>query len=619
MSPLPQNIQDLLTATDRRRRQFAVIRNALLVVCIVLLAGLAVVVIDWLASPEDSLRRMLSWSLWGVVVLLLFAYVLLPWLRRESGVRTARRIEAHLPDNNHERLSAAVALSEQAPNQEQPSWMVQRTVALASQEVAEVRPEAVIPHRPLRRYGYGLLLCALPLLIGLCFADGRAWWGRALLPWADILRPSEFRVVVDGEHQRQVLRGQDVAIAVAVHPQREAAHAQVQWADGRRQNLPLDRQPGEDDATYFRLTLRGVMDDAQVRFTAGDGRSHPVAITVVDPPRVVEQQWIIQPPAYSGMSERRQAADDMELLLGSQIAMQVHTRGPGINALHLLADDQRHALKPAEEGVWTLPAWQPEADARLRMVIIDEHGHEQGVAGPWRLRLREDAPPQLEVQLAGHEQGLAADETVLLQLRADDDVGLEAVSLQVHDGSLTRRHAMTVAAPHRGPWREQWALDLSRYDVQPGQSLELTLVGRDIGGQEASSSPLTVRIEARDLLRERRRSARLRQLHASFLEAQQDLRRVHAELGSLIVGVSEADVAEVFLAELRQGERRIQRTSQRMQELVQQWPTPRGDALGRAEAGLRGRVDTWQQVYASQLQNLSRALREDGSLPELLR
>ena len=626
MTGLPDDLCLLVEATDRRRRRLAGLQGLVGAVLVMLIGAAIVVLGDSLGNISDTVRTLLSSLLWVTVLALVGVRAVWPWLRRESPVQTARRIESAADGDLHERFSAAVALVASSNAQH---WMVRRTVALAGNEVAGVRPAAAVPSAGVQKRLRLLAVVALPFLLSLAWADARVWWGRAMLPWADILRPAEHRVDLLVDDHLRVVRGRQVEIAVVVDPDPKTADMHVQWADGRRQRLPLNRGEQHPEGRRFDRQIDGVMQDAALHVVAADGRSRTVRIEVLDPPQISNARMRLTPPEYTGLGTRSQNAGPLTVLVGTTVSLVVETTGPGIESLLVVTDDPaaQLPLQSSGDGRWVLDGWQPDAEqaCRWRLAMVDAAGGSHVLAGPWALQTRSDQAPQVQLAVIGGENYFATDEVISLELQAEDDIALESLDLVMEDrrrgGWIHRTRPLPLDAPHRGLWQRRHFIDLAALAAEPDGTLVVELVAVDIGGQEGRSGPLVIHIADRDAVADHRRGRRLRALQADVEGVRRRLDGVRSQLRPLTVGISESDAHDIFMADLRRTERGVRHAVADLQTLVAGWPYPIDDEIGRAEAGLRLRAEAWRRIYGGDLLRATQHLRraDEGAMDDLLK
>src|ERR1043165_6694247 len=103
----------------------------------------AVALIDAPLKPRPGGHGMLSLTVYGAAGAVVVARVVLPFIRKPTPAEVAHAIESRIDDRLEEQLSSAVELA----GRNDPgvsAWMVERTVALGAQQVADLDVPALI-------------------------------------------------------------------------------------------------------------------------------------------------------------------------------------------------------------------------------------------------------------------------------------------------------------------------------------------------------------------------------------------------------------------------------------------------------------------------------------------
>jgi len=142
-----------------------------------------------------------------------------------------------------------------------------------------------------------------------------------------------------------------------------------------------------------------------------------------------------------------------------------------------------------------------------QLELIDRHGIRGDGQRDYRFEATEDEVPAISLTEPSVDQQVLAKATVSVAARARDDVGVRWLRLRAampepdSESDQTRSiHELSESAGRQAVMREALALDLSRYELAPGDQVTLTAQARDVyamNGQRhepVTSSPRTLTI-----------------------------------------------------------------------------------------------------------------------------
>ncbi len=330
---------------------------------------------------------------------------------------------------------------------------------------------------------------------------------------------------------------------------------------------PVERQETRRDSrnrgvTWRTLRFGPVTRDVSVRFTVRQTATPPHVVTVVAPPRLESLSAVVTPPAYTRLPRETYDLfpDDFAVLPGTHIAWRGTVDRPleawvahwtpqesGASAGTGVPGDAgqvRQVRQVHEEGGAAEPSPQFLAGGRGQRVgaehrvsaagalhlSLSDHaarGGARGDAGPWRIALRPDRPPEIALLTPAGDGEWPRSLKVPIVFRATDDFGVTTVRLHytVRDaqGAVKASGARDVST-----WRDGrdgrgagvWDIAEPAEAAAPalpvaGESVELFLEALDnnavAGPSRARSATVRLHLpsleEAREVLGERERAA----------------------------------------------------------------------------------------------------------------
>lgn len=305
----------------------------------------------------------------------------------------------------------------------------------------------------LRIGGAGWALAALLLLLG--GADARLALRRLADPLRDFRPPPPFVLQLqaawpDSLHPGRVLAGQ--ALVVTVRPlgaslpesvdlvAREAGRPERVW------ELPLRR--GEARLDELRPAASLVLVARAPSLQLGRRaivESEPLALTVLEPPRLDSVLVEVRPPAYTGLPARRlpPGSGDLSAPVGSRVSAVARASKPLAGAWFVFEPEAgapfREALVPdADERL--AAEFRLRRNGRWGLEILDGDSLAEEPPLRWSLRAVPDRPPALRVLAPEEPEGrLDRDLRLPLLALAEDDYGFSGLDLVwIRVGSVTR-------------------------------------------------------------------------------------------------------------------------------------------------------------------------------------
>lgn len=491
--PIPAAISEVIDAFARRQRSLRLLRAGGEAVLVGSGALVVVAIIDLVFHPHFATRCGLSAGVW-LSGLATFAWRgMVPWFRRRDPVETARAIEAAVGGELEERLSSALELAARPPVGTS-GWMIGRTIALAAQEAAELDAAALVPSSRTRRMvgfaGSALLMLGAAGLV----PSLRDLLVRAVWPLTTTVRPSQHALAVKPGNIA-VPQGGRFALAAQVKPDAANAFADLIWEDGVVERLEIPRAA----AGAFELVLPAVTQGFRYRVTAGDAESLTYRVQVSPPPLLSGLSLRIQPPGYTGLPIRSESSGDAEIVAGSSVTIEAAFSGQRVASAALLRDGRDElALHLDASGLTGTVELRPETTMSYGLRLISADGLVAEPPQHWLLSVRPDAQPSVTVAGRGLESGMVGpDEDLAISVMGQDDLGLRRLDLVVVDdvGELLRRPLLPSGGGvgPRSIARSE-VIELGELRPSVGDRIIIRIEAEDLGGQQKSSDPLSLKI-----------------------------------------------------------------------------------------------------------------------------
>ena len=593
MNPSPQQvpaaIRAKLAAFAARERQVRLLQGAAETLLALDLALLVGALLLWLLKPALAGRVTLSTVVYGAALGVFLWRTVWPALRKWSLLKVAARFEQAAGNRLHERLLSAVELSAVRPPGTS-DWMADRTLALAAEDLAPLRPAELVETRQMVARWKLALAVACVLLLVTALAPRRVW--VVLNPLAN---PATFAAnsfaVAPGNCR--VPAGASVDIRAQSRLAFDQALLVVRWQDGFREELAMARPGGTN---LFQQTIARVSQGFRYRVQAGETTTAEFEVAVETPPKLDGLQLDITPPAYTRLPVRPVNGGSAEILAGSRVQIGARLSGSPARASDLLAD--RVPPKPMTlhsnlASVEVLPLTNLTYCLRL----VGRNGLTNVPPERWTLRVVPDEPPTATLAGKGLDTGtVGSEEALLLDATAQDDVGLAKLELLVTAGSNTFRQPFPLENKLAGEAPGQRAasqatLNLAGRNLEVGDEVQLLAEATDLAGNRGRSEPIKLVIAKPGSAEAAQLALRLRAHVREMDAAVSAFQQARTQWGSFLRGAG-ADPAESD-AELR---------------LVRQQLDQVHASLARAATNLFAESGQVRHAVAPYLANLSGAL-----------
>jgi hypothetical protein len=471
---------------------------------LVLLAGLLFwlsLALDWTFEPSREVRIgvlvLAGAAGLGVIYSLLARRLFVPL----SDASLALLLERKFPEFK-DGLITSVQLASRRSTGMWHQQMLAETIGGARERLRAVDLDAVLNGAPTVRRGvWATVLTGSVMVFAVAMPDQFHVWFERAFQLRDIRWPRQTSLHVVGlgpDNTIKVARGGDVALVVQADTAKRVPRSveiRYETEDGARGREPMDRVgraiPGQDPYQEFGYTFTGVLTSRSFDVIGGDDRIEDLRIRVVDMPTLEQMTLECDFPEYTGRSPRSlAAAGAIQLPQGTRVTLEA-TASKRLEWAEVTVASGRESLNgsrvmPDKQSPrkFTFALDALTADTTLLIRLRDTDGIENREPLRVAMTIVPDAPPQLNVQLAGI--GTAVTPQAQLPMRGEirDDYGVADARFEFAIGEDQPReqpvfqHSAGAGQPPAERSVDA-ALDLRELGLTPGQKITIGLRARD--------------------------------------------------------------------------------------------------------------------------------------------
>src|SRR2546426_4906114 len=468
MNPLDR-LSEYLRSIEKRLRVLAWTRGAAVAAGAALISTVILVLIaNSYAFSSNSLQASRT-VLFLALALALGGGLLLPLLRLNRR-RAAREAENKFPEFEQRLLT----FTERA-NSNASDPFLELLAADTLEAARQAEPARVTTPRTIVGFA-SLAACAVLVLIWLGMAGPGFWgYGTSLL-WAGPPKAgiNPFYDIVVQPGNRTVRKKSDQLITArlvgfsAPRARLFAKYGSVaKWEEAAMRPQP--------DGPNHEFLFSGIPESFEYYVEAGGVRSKTYKLNVVELPGVKRIRVTYHYPAWSGMKDSvEDPGGDLRAVEGSTADVQVQTDRTLANGVILLDDDTRIPLK---NGVARVPI---QKDGMYHIASV-EKGVEHGIGQDEDVRLtndyfieaRKDAPPTVRIRKPGRDAKVNPVEEATVQVEAEDDFGLQDVSLHYSVNGGPEKTISMLGAKGEKTSEGKTVLALEDFKLSPGDIVSL--------------------------------------------------------------------------------------------------------------------------------------------------
>src|SRR6266478_4622475 len=474
MNPLDR-LSEYLRSIEQRLRVLAWTRGAAIAAGAALISTVILVLIaNSYAFSNDSLLASRT-VLFLALALALGGGLLLPLLRLNRR-RAAREAENKFPEFEQRLLT----FSERA-NANASDPFLELLAADTLEAARQAEPARVTTQRTILGFA-SVAVGAVLFLLWLGMAGPGYWrYGTSLL-WAGPPKAGvhAFYDIVVQPGDRTVRKKSDQLITArlvgftAPRAKLFAKYGSVaKWEEAAMRPQP--------DSPNHEFLFSGIPESLEYYVEAGSVRSKTFKLNVVELPGVKRIRVTYHYPSWSGMKDSvEDPGGDLRAVEGSSAEVAVQTDRPLPNGVILLDDNTRIPLK---NGMATVPI---QKDGMYHIASV-ERGVEHGIGQDEDVRLtddyfieaRKDSPPTVRIRKPGRDARVNPIEEVTVQVEAEDDFGLNDVSLHYSVNGGAEKTVPMLSSKGQKTSEGKTMLALEDFKLAPGDIVSLYATSKD--------------------------------------------------------------------------------------------------------------------------------------------
>ncbi len=413
------------------------------------LTATALAVLAALGVGVDLLKERLPYaplvfSVLSIVTLLCLAgFTLYSFLRDHSLAWAARAIERQRPELRNNLINSLQLYPQVADPGRATGVSTPMILALIRQtrgQIGSLEPTELVDVRPLRAKARLLALAAVPVIALALWHPGFPARTLALVAHPlEHLPPADIFIQVVTRDLR-VIRGTAVSVeAVTSGAQPEVVELVFKRVPATAGNEDAAAQAvamNAGEANRYAAVLPEVTEDLDYRVVTGPFASPWYRITAVDRPAVTGLKVTLYPPHYTGLPDQTFTGGNVRGIKGSTLSFSATANKAMAGAVVALDDGREVPLDVTgnlAQGSLVLFRSQ-----RYRIRIEDAFGF-GNLPIPYAMHAMPDGFPVVELLKPTEDLEVNGDERIALEYRANDDYGLQEVTLVATIGEREER------------------------------------------------------------------------------------------------------------------------------------------------------------------------------------
>lgn len=597
----PPSVARRLDQVVRRIRALHLLAGGSRIVLLVLLALVVLYAADRMLDLPVGVRGLLLAAAVAGLAREAWRLVLRPLLRGPDRLAAARLVESALQRFDG-RLVSVLQLAPGAPGS-----LSRKVHDEAAEVCAAADLRAVLTARPslrefLRAAATGLVFAALVVLVR---PHTDVFVARWTLQDRDWPRDTQLELFVPDAGPAHVVlddgslvaaRGGVLNVQAGFAGKRpESIELVVRGADGERR---LAMTSGGSDRFHGHLTVKAGDVEVSVRGGDDDGDGTRRTLRVLDPPRLDDPEFVLEPPAYLGMASSVVGPEGLSVPEGTRITVRGRTHAQVSSGRLLLAGEVEPiplTIVPDGDGVRAEGSFVALESDTVILELVGEHGLATPDPSQHALLVRRDHVPALRVYApARSDMKVTSKAVVLFSVVAEDDHGIASVRLLPKDGPPRDFEADATRAG-------QYRLVLDLQAAGMGGTLSYALEASD-GRQLDGRGPQAVSIDGRrvdvvdDSEVQRLLADRQLRLKEAFLVARDRQARAREVVDDLLADLPAADSPDRVAAAVAQDQvtTRLLREARELCGILDETITNRIDPGPGASAVLERHLADWR-------------------------
>jgi hypothetical protein len=485
----PDFIRSRLAAVRKRLRRSRGLAGAGLFVAVLGVEVLLLAGLDNLLWLPPVARLILGIAVVGSWPVLFLAKVVWPWVRPLSDESVAVYVESVQPGYGN-RLINALQLTA-ATYMGWSRFMADRAVAESARVMAD-REDPPVTYRPARKAwsAAGALVVALGLygtLFGGYLANAAERYFR---PYAYLSPVAGFQLTVE-PGDADVYEGEALTLRARVKGEMPDELEVEFLSAGSSKDVPMTLS---GDA--FELLLSEVTSPFSYRCYRGAVTSPLYTVRVRTRPSLQRIDTRYEYPAYTRRApkELTNTAGDIKALVGTRVTLRAVASKPLASVRIRLLDGSN--LEPTVKDnsfSWT---FEVEKSGAYTVFLTDRDGEKAKEPSYHRIRAVPDLPPSVKITSPGRDLVVPPGETVPLNFKAQDDIGLSEIMLRCRIEPSGEENILHVWNLPKRPKKmsASYVLRLDEHKLTAGQTLTYQVVAFDGLGRSGPSPMYSLRV-----------------------------------------------------------------------------------------------------------------------------
>jgi hypothetical protein len=436
-------------------------------------ALLSTVVLVWIINRYAFSPASLLWAriLLFLSVATAIAFGLIVPLLQMNRRNTARRAERNFPEFQERLLTLA-----ERPNASDP--FTQLLAGDAMRVAHNSQPDRLAPNGPIIGFLTSAGLAAAVLLWLILAGPGYLGYGTSLL-WAGAPRTGNhaFYDIVVTPGDRTVRRKADQLVTaqlVGFDSAKVRLFAQYRGAS-KWEMVEMLPSPG---ASTHEFLFSALPDNVEYYVEAGAVHSRHYTLRVIDLPSIKKMRVTYHYPSWSGMKDTvEDPGGDLRAVEGTEAEVAIQTDRPLNQAVLMISDDRQIELK-GREGNWLTGTVKIDKDGMYHVSAI-ERGENVRMTEDYFIEARKDSAPNVKVVRPGRDAKVNPIEEVTIAVTADDDFGLNEVSLHYSVNGAPEKTVSLLGQKGSKTVEGKHLIALEDYKLSPGDLVSVYATARD--------------------------------------------------------------------------------------------------------------------------------------------
>lgn len=399
--------------------------------------------------------------------------VLWPYVRRSSEENAAVSIENVNPEANlNNGLINAYQLYGRLKDDPGKAPFLELLMKECATKLSNLNLKRVFNGRRLKKF--------IPYFLGFAVLFG-AYWGffpeyfttsakRLVLPWQKIEPIIRTKIYPLQDRKIRALKDEQLKIAAKISGEvPDVAFLKYSYVDDgwffASRRVALEYDPVEN--IYFHV-FETVPSDMKYYFEAGDNTTPTFYVESVDRPRIESIRYEYVYPSFTARSPTIEegAKRDISAILGTKVRIKLSFNKPVEKCVLDVEGKYQIPLK-GEDKNWSGSVKITGNDA-FRFIYSDELGFSGKDKELFRIRLKADQPPNIDVVSSARSSQVFRKDKIDLEISARDDFGVGAMTLEIAQGQGPAEESLAqwVYRPAEKQVSERFSVDLEK-DLAP--------------------------------------------------------------------------------------------------------------------------------------------------------